>query len=187
MAFVERVVRERLDGWFGGRRSIPQRGPVPGLDQWRHRFHGVGCCLDHVDGTELDVDFDDHGGGAPVLDVWFYDRWLETTRSPGLLESRLTMAGPWMATLEPLRDLGLLEGNHRVYVRSDAVRWCDVALEALELSEPDQARLAWFAWVIEDYPLAAELLGSDTTEAITIAAREQLGQESRGARPTDTE
>ncbi|HVR18117.1 MAG TPA: hypothetical protein VMS65_00430, partial [Polyangiaceae bacterium] len=32
---------------------------VPGLPGWSYYFHGIGCCLTHDDGTELDVNFDE--------------------------------------------------------------------------------------------------------------------------------
>jgi hypothetical protein len=105
-AFVQEVVRERLDGWFGFQRRIPQTGVVPGLEEWHYRFHGIGCCLTHVDGTELDVDFEH---GEPLLDAWFYDRWLECAAALALVghEEVLREAG----TAEALLVLAWLRGQ----------------------------------------------------------------------------
>jgi len=44
-------------GGFAHPENIPQEGKVPNLAEWRYCFHGIGCCLTHDDGTQIDVDF----------------------------------------------------------------------------------------------------------------------------------
>src|SRR5262249_34525420 len=70
-AFVEVVVHERLGvtaselGRAGAFAHPDEKhGVVPGLPTWHYEFHGRGCCLTNVDGTEIDVDFDEHGAAS---------------------------------------------------------------------------------------------------------------------------
>jgi len=184
-AFVEAVVRERLgvspselgrNGSFGRPEQVAQSGAVPGRRDWHYRFHGRGCCLTKPDGTEIDVDFDEHGS-API-DPWFYARYLETVGALELIERRLCLQRPgshdgWRAALQPLRDAGLIDGDHGVAVATGAFDWCEAVSNALMESEGDEARLAWVAYQIEDMPLVRELLDDETPEHIVSASHHQ--------------
>jgi hypothetical protein len=70
---------------------------LPGLSYY---FHGIGCCLTHDDGTELDVNFDENG--AEGIDSWFYDRFLSTAPLEPLeqmLKAGAPFGSSWMFDL----------------------------------------------------------------------------------------
>lgn len=181
--FVEDVVRERLGGSpnaiatggaFEHPEHLPGAGPVPGLPQWHYRFHGIGCCLTHADGTTLDVDFDEHGSRS--VDPWFFQSFLESKADLGWPEQRLEgVAGDWQgwkASIEPLREAGLLDGDHRVRVSSEAEAWCDAVSGAVERAAGQTPALRAVALAVEDYALAA-VLGTDVAEVGALAVEQR--------------
>lgn len=77
----------------------PGRGVVPGEQDWEYRFHGIGCCLTHrVTGEEIDVDF--HDQTADWIGRWFYQKYLESLRTPDFPELRLMQLHAHLETLE---------------------------------------------------------------------------------------
>ena len=168
--FVERVVSERLSGSPGAISkggafehpgALPGAGPVPGLAEWHYRFHGRGCCLSHEDGTRLDVDFDEHGSRS--VDPYFYGRYLETCPNLGWVEQHLAdddggFEG-WRASIPPLAEAGLLEGDHRRRVTQSAKPWCEAVSAALDEADSDPSALLRVALAIEDYETARQLGG----------------------------
>lgn len=166
--FVEQVVRERLSGSpeaigkggaFEHPETLPGAGPVPGLGQWRYRFHGRGCCLSHEDGTELDVDFDEHGSRS--IDPYFYGSYLETCPSLDWVERHLADEDGgfegWKASIPPLAEAGLLEGEHRRRVAEDAEPWCEAVSAALDEAGSDTPMLPRIVLALEDFETARRL------------------------------
>lgn len=177
------VVRDRLgvapealgtQGSFAHPRGRAH-GPVSGLPGWRYRFHGRGCCLTRADGTTLDVDF--KADGSTAVSSWFYARYLASVPQPAWLEQRLRDDGDlrgWQASLEPLRELELLEAKC-IRVASHVSPWCEAVSQALDHANADALR--GIALALEDYPLALQLGGS--SHAYAAAAAKQLEHRSR--------
>lgn len=134
--WVAEIVRDKLYtdtpalaklGPFARTEDLPQTGPVPGLPDWTYTFHGIGCCLTHQNGSTIDVDFDEHG--AEGIDPFFYAATLESMPCPQGAEALLRRQEPleraWMADLDALKALGLLEGRHRVRFTELGVAWAE--------------------------------------------------------------
>jgi len=100
-------------GGFAHPEHIPQEGKVPNLAGWRYFFHGIGCCLTHDDGTQIDVDFPE--GRYDVIDPYFFGNYLDSLPTYTELESRFvapySLSNAWMADLPKLSTLGLIEEN----------------------------------------------------------------------------
>lgn len=98
-------------GGFAHPDHIPQEGKIPNLAGWRYFFHGIGCCLTHDDGTQIDVDFPE--GRYDVIDPYFFGNYLDSLPNPTELESRFvapnSLSNAWMADLPKLATLGLIE------------------------------------------------------------------------------
>jgi hypothetical protein len=179
----------------GGAWEVPgdRRGQVPELPGWSYRFHGIGCCLTHEDGTTIDVDFDEHGGDG--IDPYFYGRYLASLPAPGGVEALLRRAKPldewWMAELNTLRRLGWIEGNHRVRLTRLGARWATALRVALEIvaGSGDTTGRARAALLIGDFPWAAEVLPAQQSAEVRLRAGEcaklrasQLERELRSSR-----
>jgi hypothetical protein len=184
--FVEQIVREHLSGSpealaeagsFGHPTQIPGTGEVPGLPEWCYRFHGRGCCLNHPDGTVLDVDFDEHGSTS--IDPSFYQRFLESAPNLGWLESLLRATdGGWKASIHPLCGAGLLDREYRVRVVPHARDWCEAISQAVDRADDSDAQRCAVALAVEDFPLAAKLDPSIAPER-HAAARRQIEDRCR--------
>lgn len=173
-AWVGEVVGERLGGdlneigrfgGFGHPEDVAD-DRVPGLPAWSFRFHGIGCCLTHDDGTCLDVDF--RNGRADRIDPYFFQLFLESLPKPDEPERRLRRADPlceyWMHDLTELRVEGLVEGDHDVRL-TDAGHALGAGLEAVWRqveAELNPWSRAWLAQIIDDAALAMAQL--DATE-----------------------
>lgn len=116
---VATILETNLDelgrlGGFAHPDNISQEGKVPNLSGWRYFFHGIGCCLTHDDGTQIDVDFPE--GRYDVIDPYFFGNYLSSLPNPSELESRFvapnSIPNAWMAELPNLTALGLIEGDH---------------------------------------------------------------------------
>ncbi len=153
-AWVGEIVRDRLSGSLddiarAGGFAHPegrQSGEVPGMPGWHFRFHGVGCCLTREGGEELDVDFVD--GGTDWIDPWFFQAYLESVADGPRAELGLLCLKPfeeaWTTDLEPLRDLGWIEGDHRVRI-TDAGRTLATILQPPEDYPGSRLATAWHA------------------------------------------
>lgn len=110
-------------GGFAHPEHIPQAGKVPNMPGWKYYFHGIGCCLTHEDGTEIDVDFPE--GRYDVIDPYFFGNYISSLSSPSVLESRLgsieSLSNAWMAELPKLKELGLIEGGHAFELTAEGV------------------------------------------------------------------
>lgn len=139
----------------------PGRGQLPVRSGWSYAFHGIGCCVTHEDGTAIDVDFDEHG--ADAIDPYFYSKYLDSLQRPSGLEATLRRPKPlnewWMAELDVLRELGWIEGEHRVHVTSLGTRWAAALRPAFDVITATQAPADQLraAILIEDFPWAVEL------------------------------
>lgn len=185
-AFVEEVVRDRLeiapdhearvvDALLA--RPVTASGVVPGLEQWHYGLGGLRCQLTHVDGTTLVVEFDEHGSISIAPE--HYQRWLVTAAARGIVERRLGRSRAWMASLDPLREAGLLRGTaESIRVVQGAFDFCNDASEALEDADGDTRRLARVAEQLEDAPLACELLGSTAGKRLVSQARDAVTRRS---------
>lgn len=163
------------DGAFGHPEAVPQSGNVPGFDGWSYFFHGCGCCLTNRDGTTLDVDFDEHG--AEGIDPFFYQRFLESSPALTGLETLLRSVEPldaWMADLDGLRELGLIEGAHRVRLTSLGGRWAEALGPALrEMAAADPERRRHLAMILADDSAAADA-GAVVDDALTARTRDAI-------------
>lgn len=186
-AWVGHIVEEKLRsncaeisrlGAFA-RHRVPNAGPVPEMDGWTYRFHGVGFCLTHRDGTCLDVDFVD--GETDWVDPYFYLEFLEALPAPELVEARLIrpkpFSGHWQADLSVLRDTRLIDIGHRIRITEDGVKIAGVmeaGFRTIQQSNKPWYR-AWAAINLGDAALAMELLNGEVPEAL----RQQVEGERR--------
>jgi len=112
------------------------------MPAWTYYFHGCGCCLTHADGTSIDVDFD-REYGASTIDPYFYSEYLDSLPAPtgveALLRRPASYATSWMADLHGLRELGLIEGEHRIRLTERGLR---VAAE-MDAMAASPSRDAW--------------------------------------------
>jgi len=101
-------------GGFAHPEHIPQKGKVPNLPGWNYFFHGMGCCLTHIDGVEIDVDFPE--GRYDVIDPYFFANYLSSLSEPSVLEAKLvahnSLKNVWMGELPKLKELELIKGDH---------------------------------------------------------------------------
>lgn len=154
-------------------------GPVPGEPGWTFRFHGMGCALEHEDGTDLDVDFVE--GTTEWIDPYFFTRYLESAPRPELPEARLrrprVLSTAWQVDLPTLRNAALIEGTWRVRLTPSGRELASTLASAWSRHWPagdDRIERAWAAWQLDDAGLTAELLGSETPATVRARADSQL-------------
>jgi hypothetical protein len=182
--WVGQVVTERLGGGLGQLaqagalahpRGRPQKGLVPGLEEWGYYFHGIGCCLTHrLSGERIDVDF--YGDHAEGFDVYFYVEYLRSLRRPPAPEHRLMELHPSLETVELGLDELLREGRLIMDPDGDAPRLSAAVLEheqdvvafceAWSAAEPPHR--AWLAAQIGDW------LAAGAGERAALARRQRI-------------
>jgi hypothetical protein len=112
-------------GALGRAEDLPSTGHVPGRPGARYELHGRGCCVQHADGTVVDVDF--HDGRTDVIDPYFYLEYLRSVRAPSLVQRLLVHPDPLregtLIDLARLRIAGLVEGPHAFVLSETALRY----------------------------------------------------------------
>jgi hypothetical protein len=170
--WVGEVITTRLSGnlldlarlmALGHPQGVPQSGTVPGLPEWEYYFHGKGCCLTHkVTGEEIDVDFFDDS--AEYFDLFFYENYLKSLRSPEPAEGRLLelhgSIKPISLAVEGLLEAGALaplpgRDAHPFRVTGTVLRH-EGDLAAFCAGWADPARRPWLAALVGDWPAAHE-------------------------------
>ncbi|MEM7152843.1 MAG: hypothetical protein AAF799_08370 [Myxococcota bacterium] len=184
--WLGRTVSERLGaslgrvgawGAFEHPSQVPSAGEMPGLPEWSYRFHGIGCCLTHRDGTTLDVDFVE--GSPDWIDGFFYREYLGSLPQADAIEARLCRPEPttgyWFADFPTLTEAGLVEGGHRVRLTELGHAWGQCLEEAATriMTSSPGPEAAWMALAFGDPHLAQARLDAPAPEPLRRAVREQ--------------
>ena len=187
--WVARTVSERLGaspgrmgawGAFEHPSQVPSSGAMPGLPEWSYRFHGIGCCLTHRDGTVIDVDF--VKGSPDWIDGFFYREYLGSLPQADAIEARLRRPEPttgyWFADFPSLAQAGLVEGGHRVRLTELGHAWGQALEDAAQrvMTEAPGPRAAWLALALGDARLAAARLDAPAPESLRRHLETQLAE-----------